>query len=512
MSRDIAPPTLRDVWAESVAKWPGKTALTCEGRSLTYAECDSLTDRLAGALAARFGFAKGDLLAVAAPNCAEYVIAFWAAMKLGGIVVPVNTRLGRAEIEHILAHSGANVLLLHQANRRALEEALPAARNITRVIGIGFDAEDGASWGTLVAGGPPLRNRPQVACNDPAIIMHTSGTTGRPKGAVMRHCDLHVNNQLAILAHELSHDDIHLLILPMFHATSLYSLVPTAAHQGATIVLAPRPDIAAAAELIQAHRCTTFFGVPTIFRMLTTLKQLARYDLSSLRLVAYAGSPMAPGVIRRLRELLPRAKLHNFFGLTETISMTHLLPDADADARPESVGKPLPGIRQRILDPEGNDVAPGETGELHFHRDNVISDYWREPGRLRKSFRGEWYNTGDLAAADADGYITLKGRSKEMIIVGGENVYALEIETCIQELDAVLEAAVIGVPATGFRSYLGELVKAVVVPRPGADVTERDIKRHCMQRLAGYKVPQLIEFRDALPRNSAGKILKRILT
>ena len=507
-----APSTLRDVWAESVALWPDKTALICEGRSLTYAECDSLSDRMAGALATRFGFVKGDPLAVAAPNCEEYIIAFWAAMKLGGIIVPVNTRLGRSEIEHILVHSGAGLLVLHQANRRAVEEALPAARNIARVIGIGFDAEGVTPWESLIEDGPPLRLRPQIAGDDPAIIMHTSGTTGRPKGAVMRHRDLHVNNQLAILAHELSHDDIHLLLLPMFHATSLYSIAPTAARQGATIVLAPRPDVAAAAELVQARRCTTLFGVPTIFRMLTTLKQLDRYDLSSLRLVAYAGSPMAPGIIRRLRQLLPGAKLHNFFGLTETISMTHLLPDADADIRPESVGRPLPGIRQRILNPEGNDVAPGETGELHFHRDNVIRGYWREPGRLQKSFRGEWYNTGDLAAADADGYVTLKGRSKEMIIVSGENVYALEIETCIQELDAVLEAAVIGVPATGSRSYLGELVKAVVVPRPGAEITERDIKRHCIQRLAGYKVPQLIEFREALPRNSAGKILKRMLT
>ena len=506
-----APTTLRDAWARTVAAWPQKIALICEEEGLTYAQCDTLSNRLAGALAERFDLAPGHTIAVAAPNCLEYVLTFWAAMKLGVIAVPVNPRLGQTEIEHILANSDASVLLLHAACRSAVEPALPAAKNVRRLISLGYESSAATSWQTLAATGPLLASLPDLAADAPAIIMHTSGTTDRPKGAIMRHCDLDVNNRLAVIAHQLSHDDIHLLLLPIFHATSLYSLIPTAARQGATLVLAPRPDIAPAVELIRRHRCTTFFGVPTLFRLLTARKDLRSDHLASLRLLAYAGAPMDVAVIRKLRQLCPNARLHNFFGLTETIAMTHVLPDTDADSRPESVGRPLPGIRQRILDPDGRDLPPGQIGELHLHRDHVISAYWKEPGRIEASCRGEWFNTRDLAALDPDGYLTIKGRSKDMIIVGGENVYAREVETCLQKLDGVLEAAVVGVPATGIRAYLGELVKAVVVPKEQSALTIPDIKRHCIQRLASYKVPQVIEFRRTLPRNSAGKILKHQL-
>ena len=502
---------LRDVWAHNLEKFADKTAAICEGAAYSYAECDRLSDRLRRAFAERFAFKKGDTIAVAGPNCLESFITFWAAMKSGGVVVPVNTRLGPPEIEHVLNQSDAQILVVHKANWRSIKDAIPAAPRIKHLVAVGFDAPDATPWESLVAEGEPWDYHPDIAEEDLAIIMHTSGTTGRPKGAMMRHGDLLFNNKLAVHAHGLRHEDVHLLVLPIFHATTLYSLIPTSALLGSTVVPAPRPEMGPAMELIQAHRCTTFFGVPTLFRLLTTLKGLEKYDLSSLRLIAYAGSPMPAAVIKRLRELFPNAKLHNFFGLTETISMTHVLPDGDADTRPDSIGKLLPHVRQRILDEHGNNVQPGEVGELHFHRANIICGYWKEPERLEESIQGEWFNTGDLATMDADGYVTIKGRSKEMIIVGGENVYALEVESCIQTHDDVLDVAVVGVPATGFRAYLGELVKAVIVPKPGADLSPPQIKRHCMERLAGYKVPQIVGFRDELPRNSAGKLLKRLL-
>ena len=212
-----------------------------------------------------------------------------------------------------------------------------------------------------------------------------------------------------------------------------------------------------------------------------------------------------------LRKRFPHVALHNFFGLTETISMTHVLPSADAAERADSIGKLLPEVYARLVGENGEDVPSGEVGELLLRRDCVIPGYWRQPGRLEESLRDGWFHTGDLARRDELGYFYVQGRKKEMIIVAGQNVYALEVEAVLLRHPGVREAAVIGVPATGARAALGELVKAVVVGQPGAELTELEIKRHCAETLPGYKRPQVVEFRDELPRNAAGKVLKRLL-
>ncbi len=504
--------SLRDVWRHNLEKFPGKTAFIDEGASYSYAECDLLVDRLRRALAERFGFAKGDTLAIAGPNCFPYVIGYWAAMKSGGVAAPVNIRLGRDEIAHILSSSDARILLVHRASWPAIQPALALCPGIRHVIGLGMDESFAIRYEDLVAQGDAWDDDPEIGEDDLGIVMHTSGTTGRPKGAMMRQGDLLFNNRLAIYAHGLRHEDIHLLVLPMFHATALYSLVPTSALLGSTIVLAPRPEAHAVAELIRDNGVTTFFGVPTLFDFLVRMPDLSEYHLDrTLRLIAYAGARMPVEVIRGLHRAFPLAMLHNFFGLTETISMTHVLPSAEAELRPESIGKLLPHVRQRIVDEQGRDVPIGAVGEMCFHRDNVICGYWKEPERLAESMDGEWFKTGDLAAVDEEGYVYLKGRSKDMIIVGGENVYALEVERCILGIPGVADVAVIGIPATGIRSHLGELVKAIVVAQPDAALRDADIKRHCMERLASFKVPQVVEFRGELPRNAAGKVLRRLL-
>lgn len=504
--------SIRDVWYHNLEKFPSKTAVIGEGQPHSYQECDLLSDRLRRQWAAPWGFSKGDKVAIAGPNCFEYFIAYWATIKSGGVTVPINVRLGKEELRHGLDNSDAKILVVHKDNWPAVKEALAGCSKIQQVIGIGLDEPGITAYEGLVTEGGPSDFHPEIREEDLGIIMHTSGTTGRPKGAMMRHGDLLFNNKLAVYAHSLRHEDIHMLVVPMFHATALYSLLPTSALLGSTIVLAPKTDIRYLVELIHEHRISTFFGVPTLFHFLTMMKGLDKYDMRSLRLIAYAGSPMPPVTIRKLRDLFPHIMLHNFFGLTETISMTHVLPSKDADIRPESIGKLLPQVSQRILDESGKDLPPGTVGELHFHRANIIPGYWKEPGRLEQSMRGEWFNTGDLAMVDEEGYVYLKGRSKDMIIVGGENVYALEVENCILTHEKVMEAAVVGVPATGVRAYLGELVKAVIVAKPEVELLEAEIKRHCMERLASYKVPQVIEFRAELPRNASGKVLKRLLT
>ena len=503
--------SIRDVWYHNLEKFPTRTAVVCEGTSHTYAECDLLSDRLRAGLAGRWGFAKGDKVAIAGPACIEYFLSYWAAIKSGAIVVPVNTRLATSDVSHILTRSDAEILVVHNSSWPAVQKALSDQCPVRHVVGIGFDRDGVASFESIVEGGGDCDYHPAIAEDDLAIIMHTSGTTGRPKGAMMRHGDLLFNNKLAIYAHSLRHEDVHLLVVPMFHATALYSLLPTSALLGSTIVLAPKSGPRYLAGLIQEHGITTFFGVPMMFGQLCQLPDLGSYDLQSLRVIAYAGATMPVATILRLRELFPHAMLHNFFGLTETISMTHVLPSRDAVDRAESIGKLLPQVSQRILDEDGEDVPPGEVGRLHFHRSNVICGYWKDPDRMEQSVRGDWFDTGDLATVDDEGYVYLKGRSKDMIIVGGENVYSLEVERCIMTHGGVMDAAVVGIPATGVRVHLGELIKAVVVPCAGTDLTEADIKRHCAQRLASYMVPHIVEFRPELPRNPTGKLLKRLL-
>jgi len=503
--------SIRDVWYHNLEKFPRKTAVVFEGASHSYADCDLLSDRLRRGMTQRWGLAKGMKVAVAAGNCFGYYVAYWGAVKAGAVVVPVNQRLGAAELQHILASSEAEVLVVDKRSWPVMRAALSEGCRVRGVVGIDFGEGDVVAMDELTATGAPLDDRPEIAPDDLAIIMHTSGTTGRPKGAMMRHSDLLFNNKLAIYAHSLRHEDVHLLVVPMFHATALYSLLPSSALLGSTIVIAPKPDARACVDLVRDHRVTTFFGVPMLLGMICLLPDVAHYDLSCLRVIAYAGAAMPVATIRKLRELFPHVMLHNFFGLTETISMTHVLPSADADVRGESIGKLLPQVSQRILDDDGNEVPAGVVGRLHLHRSDIICGYWKEPERLEHSMHGEWFDTGDLAAVDEEGYVYLKGRSKDMIIVGGENVYALEVEQALHSHASVLEAAVVGVPATGVREQLGELVKAVVVLRPGEEATEADIRRHCARRLASYKVPHMVEFRTELPRNPTGKVLKRVL-
>jgi acyl-CoA synthetase (AMP-forming)/AMP-acid ligase II len=505
----------RDMWENNLPRFPRKTAVVEGDTTLSYAEANERIERLRTAFAARLGIRQHDNVPVLLPNSLEYYLVYWALVKLGAVVVPVNTRLRPEEMRHILRSTDGSVLIAHESLWKTAHAALPDCPNIKTVVSVGFKADGLIPYDELAATEPQPYDPPAIAPEDLAIIMHTSGTTGVPKGALMRHADLLFNVKCAIIAQSWRHEDVHLLVVPMFHATALYSMLPSSAYLGSTVVIAPRPHVPDLIHLIEKHRCTTFFGVPTLFYWLVHQRELDRHDLSSLRLIAYAGSMMPPQTIHKLRELFPNVELHNFFGLTETISMTHVLPSCDVATHADSIGKPLPDIHQLIIDEDRRPVPRGTVGELCFHRSNVVTGYWKRPGLLEEAcfeWEGQpYFNTGDLAVVNEDGYVYLKGRKKDMIIVGGENVYALEVENCILTHEDVMEVAVVGIAATGASAYLGELVKAVVVPKPGRKLGELDIKRHCAARLAGYKVPTLVEFRDALPRNPGGKVLKREL-
>ncbi len=503
--------TLPDLWLNNLGRFPRKTAVICEDRRLSYAEAESAICHLRNNLSTRLGVSQGDRVAIVMPNCLEFYLAYWALVRLGATIVPVNVRLRPSDIAFVLNDVDAKVVLTQRELWRAVREALAEAPAVEHVIAAEVEDDAVEAFEPLVAASDEDVGEAPVKSDDLALIAYTSGTTGRPKGAQITHDNVLFNIRMCLVCHSWRHEDVHLLVVPMFHCTALYSMLPASAYLGSTIVIAPRPQVKELAGLIQEHRITTFISVPTLFHMLVTMKGLQDYDFSSLKAISYAGSMMPTETIQRLREAFPHVELRNFFGMTETISVTHILPSEDCVTRPDSVGKALPDVGVKIVDEQGKEVPPGTVGELCFHRANVIRDYWNRPGVLEQSMVGDWFRSGDLGLVDEEGYLYLRGREKDMIIVGGENVFALEVENTLIEHPAIKEAAVVGVPATGVRASLGELIKAVVVLEPGAELKELDVKRHCAERLATYKVPHLVEFREALPRNPGGKVVKREL-
>ncbi|MCX7599114.1 MAG: AMP-binding protein [Armatimonadetes bacterium] len=447
MSDDVC--TMCETIARAAADWADRPAVISDGRLWTYADVAEASGRLAAWLKDKCGVGPDTRVAIAMRNRAEIVVAYCAAISLGATVLPVNYRLGDEALAHVLREGGPACLVADEAPDASL---IAEARELgVTVLGVGAAPEWDERWDQALAQALRPHVSADVNPDAPAVILYTSGTTGLPKGAVMPHRALVFNIRTAIAGHGLRPDDVHLLAIPYFVPTACYTLVNLAAYQGAALVMAPDAEMSTVVPLIERWRCTTFFGVPTMFFFLTAYPRLAEHDLRSLRLIAYSGSPMPVRTIRRLRELFPGVLTHNFFGLTETIAMTHVLPSADADVRPESIGKLLPGIAARIVGEDGQELPPGQVGELVFRRDVIIPEYWRRPGLLEESIREGWFHTGDLASVDEEGYFYVHGRSKDLIIVAGQNVYALEVEQVIMRLESVREVAVVGVPATGSR-------------------------------------------------------------
>jgi len=381
---------------------------------------------------------------------------------------------------------------------------------VKAIVALAPGDSDLPAWDMLVAETPLLPGR-AIDTDAISIIMHTSGTTATPKGAVMRHSDLMFNVMTTINAHQFDQSDVHLLVNPMFHCTALYSSLPTAAYTKTPVIIAASASPSELMALVEKEGITTFLSIPSVFQQVLKLERLVDYDVSTLRLIAYAGSPMPVSTIRQMQQHFPTTDLHIFFGLTETISMTHVLTGEEAEDRPDSIGRLLPFVEARIVDEEGADVPAGMVGELLFARENVIDQYYNQPGKLAAAIvtngDREWFSSGDLAVVDEEGYCCIRGRKKDMVIVGGENVYTNEVEALLMTHDKVEEAAVKGAKATGAATFLGERVEAYVV-KSDASLTEQELRRYCFERMPSYKVPYRVIFLDQLPRNPSGKVVK----
>jgi long-chain acyl-CoA synthetase len=470
--------------------FPERLAFSSGTTRLTFSELNGRVARVAAALS-RHGFAAGDRLALLLPNEVEYLELLYACAWLGVIAVPLNTRFSAAEIDRALTDAHPRGLIRHSS--------LPAPTVKVpwqRVLDQEPLAPQSESW-------------PAVVYDPDAVLalIYTSGTTGHPKGVMLTHAATlanvdHLNYWMP------NHDGgVHLHAAPLFHIAD-FPFMFAAPAWGACQVTIPKFSPGEFCETVQRERVSHTVLVPTMINLLTQFPELSRYDLGSLKQLGYGGSPIAPEVIHRTRAVFPNLKLMQVYGLSETGFLTALRDDEHTPQRLLSCGRPCPGVVVRIVDDSGAEVGVGQRGEVVARGANVMRSYWNNREETLGAFRNGMFRTGDVGFQDAQGYLYILDRVKDMIVTGGENVYSGEVEAILYQHPAIREAAVFGIPDPKW----GEVVMACIVLKPGFALTAEELIAHCRRTLASYKIPRRIEFSDIeLPKTGSGKILKRAL-
>jgi long-chain acyl-CoA synthetase len=523
---------------DAAASFPTHVALAFLGTKITYKHLKDEVDRFASVLAG-LGVGKGDRVAIVLPNCPQNVITFFAALRLGAVVVEHNPLYTETELRHQLADCGAKVVVcldrvyetlakvkgdtaVEHVIVTSIADYLPAAKRLQLRLPIAkakkaraqVEAElpKGApvkQFSVLLKGSPlPARQVAVDPDKDLALLQYTGGTTGLSKGAMLTHTNLVSNAYMNRLwdAGAKAGKEVTLGVLPLFHAYGLTVAMTSTILLGGTLVLLPRFDLDQVFAAIDEWKPTTFPGVPPIYKAISDSPKAKQHDLRSIR-ICVSGAMKLPVEVQEQFERLTGGRLVEGYGLTETSPSTHCNPVA-GDRKAGSIGLPLPGTLCKVVDRDDStrEVPPGEPGELCIRGPQVFSGYWnRDEDGI---FTADGYLlTGDVAVMDEDGYFSIVDRKKELIIAGGFNIYPSEIEEVLFGLEGVADAVVIGVPD----KYRGETVKAFVVKAPGATLSEDDVTSHCAASLTAYKVPKLVEFRDELPRTVVGKVLRRVL-
>jgi fatty-acyl-CoA synthase len=491
--------TVDAILRRSAHRHPDRSALVYEDRDWTYRELDDAVTRAAAVFLAR-GLRKGDRVAAYGQNSDAYVIAFLGACRAGLVHVPINYALTGEELAYLIDQSGAVLVL-------ADPKLAPHLDKLARV-----------PQSVLLHGGPDslldqVRSGPvpvvdeDVADTDLCQLIYTSGTTSRPKGAMMTHRAYVHHYASVIIALDARADDAPLHAMPLYHTAQMHVFMLPWLAVGARNRLLTVPDIPRMLELVEQEKTRALFLAPTVWVPLSQHPDFATRDLSSLR-KAYYGASVMPGPVReRIAQALPELGWYNCFGQTEIAPLaTVLYPDEHAE-RPESCGRPVLFVEMRVINPDGSDVAAGETGECVYRSPQLCEGYWDKPEETAEAFEGGWFHSGDLVRIDSEGYITVVDRIKDVINTGGVLVASREVEDCIYAHPSVAEVAVISTPDPKWI----EAVTAVVVLRPGQSATEDELITWSKERLAKFKIPKSVHFVDELPRNASGKLLKRVL-
>jgi malonyl-CoA/methylmalonyl-CoA synthetase len=495
--------------SQTARRYGDKPAIIFENKSYTYKELDSQVRRYSGLLA-RLGVRSGDRVAIQLPKRMEFIFLELAVMSVGGVVLPLNSDYKAEEIKYFLQDSGTRLFFTDTERFTRSKEVLD---ELNQVITVLVDpADEALSMRLTMELDKTDQNFERVyptTADDLAMILYTSGTTGKSKGAMLSHRNL-VSNMAAL--HQIwkwSDSDVLLHVLPLFHVHGLFVALHGGLYAGATIVMHERFDPVKTWETLEKRKCTVLMGVPTIYSRLVHQWELmeTKTDLSSMRVFISGSAPLLETLFNRF-EQATGCRILERYGMTEAL-MIASNPIEPSGRKARSVGYPLPGVKIRVVSDQHDDVVRGDVGEIWIQGDNVFKGYWQMPEKTAESFEGEWFKTGDLGIQDpTDGErLYIVGRSKELIISGGYNIYPKEVEEVVESHHAVKEAAVVGLPDEDF----GEKVAVFVVTKDEAQNSIEDLIPFCKERLAGYKCPKIVFRIDALPRNAMGKIQKNAL-
>jgi long-chain acyl-CoA synthetase len=487
---------LARIMTEAAEARPDGIAVKLDDVELNYAVLKEGSARMAGVLAEK-GVGPGDRVGVMLPNVPYFPVAYYGVLQLGAVVVPMNVLLKGREVQFYLEDSEAEVLI-------AWSDFGEAASAGAEGAGAEYVPVKPGEFEQLLGGAEANHEMADVAADDTAVILYTSGTTGKPKGAELTHANLHRNCTVAASTLvEISDDDRLLGALPLFHSFGQTCTLNASVANRALLSLIPRFDPEKALQIIERDKITIFEGVPTMYNAMLSVDNRDDYDTSTLRLCLSGGAAMPAETMRSFEEAFD-CKILEGYGLSET-SPVASFNHPDRERKPGSIGTPIEGVEMKVVDDEGNEVQQGEVGEIVIRGHNVMKGYWKRDDATAEAIKDGWFHTGDMAKVDEDGYFFIVDRKKDLIIRGGYNVYPREIEEVLYEHPAIQEAAVVGVP----HDELGEEVGAAVVLKSGQELDADDVKKYVKEQVAAYKYPRAVWFMDELPKGPTGKILKR---
>ena len=496
---------------------PDRHAIVFDGSRITFGQLAERVNRLANALA-DIGVGAGDRVAVMQVNCNEYLESYFAAAKLDAICVPINFRARAEELVFMLNDSGVKTIILGQRYQDMLRTIKPELTTLEHQITLEAPGEGFLFYDELLEKASTEERFPTADDKDTTIIMFTAGTTGTPKGVMLSHNSFSSYILANVESVDMESAEKNILTVPLHHIAGIQAVM-AAIYGGRTLVLQRQFDEEGWMKLVQDEKVNRAMMVPTMLKRLMDQPTFKDYDLSSLQVITYGAAPMPLEVIKKAIVEFPTTRFINAFGQTETASTITMLPpdahdihegDPDYEVKMKrlgSIGKPLPDVEVLIVNEDGKEVAIGENGEIVARGERLMKGYWNREEATKETLRGGWLYTGDLGYWDDEGYIFLSGRAKDFLKRGGEMIAPEEVEQIIMSHPAVDEAAIIGIPDVEW----GERVRAIVVKKPGAELTAEEVIEHCRPRMAGFKRPEDVIFIDELPRNPMGKVLKRVL-
>ena len=505
--------TIADLLHRTAQRCPAKLGLACGPIRWTFAEFDAVVDRVAAGLS-RMGVGHASRVAVLARNSHGFAALRFALARLGAVLVPINFMLKAEEVAYILKHAGARTLATDSGLAETARAAAAMGTAVEQFIWLPSEepserVEGMASFDDLAGAQGPAPETPQLAGTDLAQIVYTSGTEASPKGAMLTHDAVIWQYASCAVDASIAHGDVMLHALPLYHCAQLDVFLGPAIYVGATSIVTAKPTPDNLLPLIAQHRITSFFAPPTVWIALLRSPLFDTTDLSTLRKGYYGASIMPVEVLKELARRLPGVGFWNLYGQTEIAPLATMLGPDDQLRKPGSCGRAVLNVETRVVDDDLRDVKPGsgEVGEIVHRSPHLMLGYFHDDEKTRAAFSGGWFHSGDLATIDEEGFITVVDRKKDMIKSGGENVASREVEEMIYRMPQVSEVAVIGVPDPKWV----EAVTAVIVVKPGQQLTAQEVMAHCNEHMAGFKAPKRVVFTDALPKNPSGKLLKREL-